>query len=65
MAKPMSRVSVAAAVMIAAFELASGSVVAQAGRNIWDGIYTDAQAARGKKLYIESCALSRGPCAGS
>ena len=25
-------------------------------KTVWDGVYTDAQAARGKKLYIASCA---------
>ena len=29
---------------------------AQAGKTVWDGAYTDAQAARGKTLYIASCA---------
>ena len=29
---------------------------AQAPKTVWDGVYTEAQAARGKKLYINSCA---------
>ena len=37
----------------------SGSIVrpvaAQAGRTVLDGVYSDEQAARGKKLYVESC----------
>lgn len=37
----------------------AGSVVrpvaAQATRNVWDGVYNSDQAARGKKLYVDSC----------
>src|SRR3954466_3054366 len=29
-------------------------------QSIWDGVYTDAQAARGKALYAEKCASSHG-----
>ena len=37
--------------------LAPGTVVAQQGRiSIWDGVYTDAQAERGRSLYMRSCA---------
>ena len=36
--------------------MAGGSVAAQAGKSVWDGVYSDEQAARGKKLYVESCA---------
>ena len=35
---------------------ASAQMSAQAGKTVWDGIYTEAQAGRGKKLYIASCA---------
>ena len=34
----------------------STQMSAQAARTVWDGVYTDAQAGRGKKLYIASCA---------
>ena len=34
----------------------SAQMSAQAGKTVWDGVYTDAQAGRGKKLYIASCA---------
>jgi quinoprotein glucose dehydrogenase len=34
--------------------IAAGS--AQAGKTVWDGVYTEAQAGRGKKAYIASCA---------
>ena len=33
-----------------------GPASAQAGRSVWSGVYTDDQAMRGKKLYVESCA---------
>ncbi len=37
----------------------SGSLVtpisAQATKSVWDGVYTSEQAARGKKLYVDSC----------
>ena len=35
---------------------ASVQMSAQAGKTVWDGVYTEAQAGRGKKLYIASCA---------
>ncbi len=34
---------------------------AQEKRSTWDGIYTDAQEARGGALYAESCAACHGP----
>ncbi len=37
----------------------SGSIVrpvaAQAPKNVWDGVYSSEQAARGKKPYVDSC----------
>jgi cytochrome c5 len=30
-------------------------VAAQATRNVWDGVYNSGQAARGKRLYVDSC----------
>jgi len=37
----------------------SGSIVrpvaAQAPKSVWDGVFSDEQAARGKKLYVTSC----------
>jgi len=35
---------------------AAAQMSAQAGKTVWDGVYTEAQAGRGKKLYIASCA---------
>ncbi len=39
----------------------SGLLHAQsAGRSIWNGVYTDAQAARGKAAYTDNCARCHG-----
>ena len=38
--------------------LAPGTGIAQQKRiSIWDGVYTDAQAERGRALYMQSCAI--------
>ena len=39
---------------------ASGLVLAQPPRTIWDGVYNEAQAERGQKLYAEHCARCHG-----
>src|SRR5687767_5565328 len=40
-----------------AFVLSAPSATnAQAGRTVWDGVYTDEQAARGRELYASTCA---------
>lgn len=40
---------------------ASGAVLAQAGgRSIWDGVYTTAQAERGKAAYTDNCSKCHG-----
>lgn len=36
------------------------AVLAQAGRSQFDGIYTDAQARRGQRLYDQHCAVCHG-----
>ena len=50
---------VAAAGIAATIGILSGSIVtsvaAQATKNVWDGVYSSEQAARGKKLYVDSC----------
>lgn len=38
----------------------TGAVLAQAGRSQFDGIYTDAQARRGQRLYEQHCAVCHG-----
>lgn len=35
---------------------AVAAVTAQSARTVWDGVYSDAQAGRGKKSYITHCA---------
>ena len=41
--------------------LAPGIAVAQKGRiSIWDGVYTEAQAERGRVLYMQSCSRCHG-----
>ncbi len=45
----------------------AGAVPAKAGQNpapkqsVWDGVYTDAQAARGERTYGRSCEQCHGP----
>jgi mono/diheme cytochrome c family protein len=55
-------VRVARAVVAAG--LISTVVHAQSGRTVRDGVYTDAQAARGSAIYKEKCASCHGPTAG-
>ena len=40
--------------------LAPGIAGAQGRMSIWDGVYTDAQAARGHALYMQSCSMCHG-----
>lgn len=44
--------------LVAAFGLAALASVGAAGqaKTVWDGVYSDAQAGRGKKAYITHCA---------
>ena len=47
---------------IAALALSTGVTVAQtpARISIWDGVYTDVQAMRGRTLYMQSCSRCHG-----
>ncbi len=47
-------------VTLAFISLATAFVLAQ-DKSVWDGIYTDAQAERGKQLYSDACASCHGP----
>ena len=38
----------------------TAAAVAQQSRTVWDGVYTDEQAARGETLYAERCAKCHG-----
>jgi mono/diheme cytochrome c family protein len=40
---------------------AAGLSKAQETRSVWDGVYTDPQAERGKAIYFEKCAHCHGP----
>ena len=48
------------AVGMMALILAPGIAGAQGRMSIWDGVYTDAQAARGHALYMQSCSMCHG-----
>jgi mono/diheme cytochrome c family protein len=45
---------------LALIPLATAFVLAQE-KTVWDGIYTDEQANRGKQLYSDACASCHGP----
>ena len=47
------------AMTLAAFSINS-SVYAQQAENVWDGVYTKAQAERGKTLYEQHCSACHG-----
>ena len=56
----MRALTVIAALAAAAF--VAGEIRAQDGpRSVWDGVYTEAQAERGKAAYTTSCASSHAP----
>ncbi len=59
----MRRVLIAAmaASAIAFLFVAAASIDAQAPRTVQDGVYSDAQAARGQALYAQRCAGCHGP----
>src|SRR5690349_6889792 len=40
--------------------LAAGHAAAQTRISIWDGVYSDAQAGRGRTLYIQNCSRCHG-----
>lgn len=53
--------------LLPALTLAFGvaaTMAAQPSRTVWDGIYTDEQAARGEMLYAEQCAKCHGDTLG-
>jgi len=53
---------IAPIVAIAAFALGTAIGRAQdAPRTVWDGVYTEAQAERGKAIYMEKCVQCHGP----
>ena len=56
MSKRLSVFSVLAAVWIAALAVASAQQAAPGNQKVWDGVFTSAQAARGKAPFERSCA---------
>lgn len=48
------------ATSIAAATFAAGIAAAQGRISIWDGIYTEAQAERGRTLYMQNCSRCHG-----
>ena len=53
-------IAVTIAPMLTVFALQS-TVKAQPTKSVWDGVYTEEQAERGKKGYAEQCASCHGP----
>jgi quinoprotein glucose dehydrogenase len=48
-------------VVLAALAIAMAVRAQDAPKTVWDGVYTDAQAERGKALYMEKCVQCHGP----
>ena len=46
--------------LVVVFLLATGAITAGRARSVWDGVYSKAQAARGKIIYNETCARCHG-----
>src|SRR5690349_2313150 len=49
------------ALAIAAFGVSVVCAAQDAPKTVWDGVYTEAQAERGKALYMEKCVQCHGP----
>lgn len=49
------------AVAVMAWAAMAGAAVAQPQRSAWDGVYTQAQAARGAALYARHCVMCHRP----
>ena len=49
------------AIACAALVVAVAVSAQDAPRTVWDGVYTEAQAERGKALYMEKCVQCHGP----
>ena len=46
----------ACAIVCAILAAMAASLGAQASKSVWNGVYSETQATRGKKLYVNSCA---------
>ncbi len=60
------RASLAAAVLLGSVAATLAAVVAgqEASVSVWDGVYTDSQAARGRELYAAHCTVCHGATLG-
>ena len=56
----MRRISVILAALIAAISVAGIAARAQTATSVWDGVYTDAQAMRGRAEFSAHCASCHG-----
>ncbi len=59
----MSKRIVGGAIVLGLAAVAAGAGIsfgAEAGRTVWDGIYTEAQAARGQSVLTDQCVLCHG-----
>ena len=58
----MRRTGIITAAAVGLGVLLAGQLRAQEGpKSVWDGVYTDAQAERGKAAYTQSCVFCHGP----
>jgi quinoprotein glucose dehydrogenase len=46
--------------LCAVLSVAAASIAAQSTRTVWDGVYSDAQAKRGRELYSSKCLSCHG-----
>jgi len=55
------RIAIAVIPLVAVMALQTALSAQPATKSVWDGAYTDAQAARGKDLYSKECGSCHGP----
>ena len=60
MTKRVPAFGLAAALWMCACAFASAQQLAPGDKKVWDGVYTEAQAERGKALYMEKCVQCHG-----
>lgn len=56
-----TRIAIAMVIALGVIEASYSALRAQAERSVWDGVYTEAQAARGATLFDRECAGCHGP----
>ena len=57
---PLRRIVGAASVVVTAAAATAGLGAQPAGASVWNGVYTDAQAARGQDVYLRECTNCHG-----